>query len=926
MKQDASTGAARIVARLDELNGASDDEGALTRLTLSPAHARAAAMVRAWMEEAGLSVRLDSVGNVVGRREGASPGAKTLIIGSHIDSVRNAGRFDGPLGVILGVEACARLAARAKAPPFAIEVVAFGDEEGVRFPTSLTGSRALAGTFDPASLESLDARGVSRRDALLAFGCDPSRAAQEARDPASVLGYVELHIEQGPVLESKGLALGLVTAINGGSRGEISIEGSAGHAGTLPMTMRHDALAAAAEIVLAIEAVGKTRPDLVATVGRLEVPNGAVNVVPGRARLSIDVRSPRDEDRLQAVEDIRARSRAHRDGPRREGRSRDLLRHARRTLRQDALDRLRARVRAVRSSRVPPSQRGWARRHGVPRAHSAGHGLRALPRRRQPPARRVRIAGRYRGGVGRAGRFSRYRWSRVMTVIIDGASLTGADVARVCRRDASGAFAKVALDKGARERVMATRAWLDANFMNDDAPLMYSFNTGVGLFKDQRVLMKDMIEYQTKSVYAHATGVGEPFAEDVARATMLLRANAFASNYSGPRVEVLDRLIDCLNAGVTPVIPQKGSVGASGDLAPLAHMSGAICGFEEAEMFWQGRRMPAREALAAAGLLADLRSLRQGRVLPHQRLDRFAGAGRARHRGFAPHPEGVRRGARHVAGMPARRARRVRGAHSRRPSASGSGGERAQRAAHDRWIEALLGARAPRRVSRREPRPLQAARAARAGRLFAALRPAGARARARGDPIRGRHHRRRDRIRRPTTRSCFDDGQGGYEIISGGHFHGQYVAQAMDVLAIAMADLGSISERRLARLVDPTMSYGLPRNLLAGKRGLNTGFATVQCSMSALVMENRTLSMPGSVDSHPRQVERRGPRLELHLVRTQDAHDRRERRADRRRRNPDGGAGADPRRGRGEGSSRRRGHERCARGGAQGHCPCAVGR
>ena len=131
-----------------------------------------------------------------------------------------------------------------------------------------------------------------------------------------------------------------------------------------------------------------------------------------------------------------------------------------------------------------------------------------------------------------------------MTVIIDGASLTGADVARVCRRDSSGAFAKVALDKGARERVMATRAWLDANFMNDEAPLMYSFNTGVGLFKDQRVLMKDMIEYQTKSVYAHATGVGGPFSEDVARATMLLRANAFASNYSGPRVDVIDRLID----------------------------------------------------------------------------------------------------------------------------------------------------------------------------------------------------------------------------------------------------------------------------------------------------------------------------------------------------------------------------------------------
>jgi allantoate deiminase len=251
-------------------------------------------------------VRLDAAGNVVGRREGAQPGAKTLIIGSHIDSVRNAGSFDGPLGVMLGIEACARLAERGKAPPFAIEVVAFGDEEGVRFPTSLTGSRALAGTFDAASLDSVDADGVSRRDALLAFGCDPSRIGQEARDPANVLGFVELHIEQGPVLEAKGLALGLVTAINGASRGEISIAGSAGHAGTLPMTMRNDALAAAAEIVLAVEAVGKSRPDLVATVGRLDVPNGAVNVVPGRARLSLDVRSPRDDDRLQAMEDIRA--------------------------------------------------------------------------------------------------------------------------------------------------------------------------------------------------------------------------------------------------------------------------------------------------------------------------------------------------------------------------------------------------------------------------------------------------------------------------------------------------------------------------------------------------------------------------------------------------------------------------------------------
>ena len=299
-----TSGAARVVARLKKLNEASDAEGALTRLTLSPAHARAAGMVKRWMEAAGLAVRLDAVGNVVGRREAAMPDARTLIIGSHIDTVRNAGSFDGNLGVILGIEACAHV--MDKPLPYAIEVVAFGDEEGVRFPTSLTGSRALAGTFDPASLSSVDEKGVSRRDALLAFGCDPSRAQDEARDPARTLGYIELHIEQGPVLEINKLALGLVTAINGGSRGEITIEGAAGHAGTLPMNMRKDALAAAAEIVLAIEQIGKSGAELVATVGRIEVPNGAVNVVPGRTRLSVDVRSPRDEERMRALADIRA--------------------------------------------------------------------------------------------------------------------------------------------------------------------------------------------------------------------------------------------------------------------------------------------------------------------------------------------------------------------------------------------------------------------------------------------------------------------------------------------------------------------------------------------------------------------------------------------------------------------------------------------
>ncbi len=300
-------GAARIVARLNELNRLSDDEAGLTRLTLSPAHKSAVDVVSSWMQDVGLATRLDGAATLVGRLEGLSPGARTLMLGSHIDSVRNAGMFDGPLGVVIAIEALDRLRARGVALPFAVEVLAFGDEEGVRFSTSLTGSRAIAGAFDEAALETRDFEGVSRRQALIAFGCDPSSIAQAARDPAVVLGYVEVHIEQGPVLEANDLPLGIVTAINGASRGEIVVTGAAGHSGTLPMSMRRDAAAAGAEIILAVEEIGAGKPDLVATVGRFEIRNGAVNVVPGHARLSIDVRSPSDEDRAAALAKIGAR-------------------------------------------------------------------------------------------------------------------------------------------------------------------------------------------------------------------------------------------------------------------------------------------------------------------------------------------------------------------------------------------------------------------------------------------------------------------------------------------------------------------------------------------------------------------------------------------------------------------------------------------
>ena len=295
-----------ISNRLAELAALSDEPGRLTRLYLSPAHRRAIDLVSYWMRDAGMSVRLDPLASVVGRYEAQDGGTQTLLLGSHIDSVRNAGRFDGPLGVVTAIEVVKAAFKSGKRYPFAIEVVAFGDEEGVRFATTLGGSRALAGTFNEKALDELDESTISRREALTAFGCDPSRIAAERRPRDGTLGYVEVHIEQGPVLEKEGLPLGVVTAIDGVSRATIDVEGIAGHAGTVPMAMRHDALAAAAEMLLAIEERARRQPNLVATVGKLEVPRSAPNTIPGRVRFTLDLRSPADAERIKAVEDIKA--------------------------------------------------------------------------------------------------------------------------------------------------------------------------------------------------------------------------------------------------------------------------------------------------------------------------------------------------------------------------------------------------------------------------------------------------------------------------------------------------------------------------------------------------------------------------------------------------------------------------------------------
>jgi allantoate deiminase len=304
MTQDPTSPGRRLMARLDEFAAFTDDPPKLTRLYLSEAHRRAAARYIAWARAIGLEARIDPAGNVVARYEGAQADAPALMIGSHIDTVRDAGRYDGNLGALAALAVVEELARRGERLDVAIEIVAFGDEEGVRFPKTMTGSRELAGLVQAGALDQRDAEGVVMRDALKAFGGDPDRLPSTRA--SGVAAFVELHIEQGPVLEAEGLSLGVVSAINGATRFDVAVSGMAGHAGAVPMNLRHDALAAAAEMILGVERRARAEDELVATVGRLDVEPGAVNVIPGLARFSIDIRAPRDERRRRAVADIAA--------------------------------------------------------------------------------------------------------------------------------------------------------------------------------------------------------------------------------------------------------------------------------------------------------------------------------------------------------------------------------------------------------------------------------------------------------------------------------------------------------------------------------------------------------------------------------------------------------------------------------------------
>jgi allantoate deiminase len=293
--------AAAVMRRCDVLGSISEEPDRLTRPFASDAMRRAHEAVTAWMREAGMAVTVDNVGNLRGQFEGAAGAHETLLIGSHLDSVRDAGKYDGPLGVLVGIAAVQGLHDRGVRLPFAIEVVGFADEEGLRYGTTYLGSRALAGTFKTADLSRTDADEMTMAAAIGAFGGDPGRIAEDRWSGGDLLGYIEVHIEQGPVLEARGLPVGVVSAIAGQSRYELAFTGEAAHAGTTPMDRRKDALVAASMFVQAVEMYAGSQEGLVATVGRLTVEPGAANVVPGEVTLSLDVRHPDDTHRLHAA-------------------------------------------------------------------------------------------------------------------------------------------------------------------------------------------------------------------------------------------------------------------------------------------------------------------------------------------------------------------------------------------------------------------------------------------------------------------------------------------------------------------------------------------------------------------------------------------------------------------------------------------------
>ena len=292
----------RLWSRLSELAEIGKSEGGgVTRLSFTEEERAAKDLVASYMQEAGLAVREDAAGNLIGRREGRVGDAPIVLTGSHVDSVRNGGDFDGPLGVLGAVEALRTMDERGVETERSVEVVAFTDEEGARFSFGMVGSRATGGTLTPEHLANQDENGVSIAEAMRASGLDPGRIDEAARAPGSVYAYVELHIEQGRILESKNLSVGVVTGIAGPAWLRFTLAGEAAHAGTTPMDLRRDALAAAAAVIGRIEREAARTGTSVGTVGQLELSPGGINIIPGQVSFSLDLRDI-DEDVRDDVE------------------------------------------------------------------------------------------------------------------------------------------------------------------------------------------------------------------------------------------------------------------------------------------------------------------------------------------------------------------------------------------------------------------------------------------------------------------------------------------------------------------------------------------------------------------------------------------------------------------------------------------------
>lgn len=432
-----------------------------------------------------------------------------------------------------------------------------------------------------------------------------------------------------------------------------------------------------------------------------------------------------------------------------------------------------------------------------------------------------------------------------MILQLDGHSLTGAEVVVVARERDS----QVQLADEARTRLMKTRDYIETHWLLPNAPPIYGLNTGLGKLKNSAIPLEQTKLFQVMLINSHSVGVGEPLPEDVVRATMLLRANALALGYSGPRPEVVDRLLAMLNTGIHPVIPQLGSVGASGDLAPLAHLAGALTGHPQAEVFYQGQRLSAQIALEAAGLAPTFElEAKDGLALINGSTVSLAIAALTAH--DARHTV-VQADIALALSLEAMRGE-LTAFHPRIHAARPHAGQ-LRTAENVRRI--TTGSQRCSETARQVPLPDEGrgptqtipARVQDAYSLRCAPQVHG--------PVRDALDYI-DKILATEINSAtdnpliFENGE-GFEVLSGGNFHGQYLAQAMDLLAIALTDLGSISERRTFRLLDPTMSYGLPSNLAAKLPGLNTGYSIAHCSMAALVTENKTLCWPASVDSVP---------------------------------------------------------------------------